>query len=158
MTISGALWGVILLKKDRSESGIKRANSLLLHNATHRREQTVSESGLRDQTNTSGLQGAERNIREEFGSAGRGEVDGGTIVLRRLIADSVDRLLLEEFVTSKLESALEEVAGGSRTKACQQRTGALILDDLAEATEHATIVGNGIELYASLDTVVDDHC
>ena len=154
---SNTSMGVILLKQNRPESGVERANALLLHNATHRREQTVSESGLRDQTNTSGLQGAERNVCEEFGSTGGREVDRGTIVLRLLVANSVDRLLLEEFVTSELESALEEVAGGGGTEACQQRTGALILDDLAEATEHATVIGNRVELYASFDTVVDDH-
>lgn len=59
--------------------------------------------------------------------------------------------MLEELVTTELERALEEVASEGGTDTGQQSTGTLILDNLAEATDEASVVGDGVELDSGLD-------
>lgn len=93
----------------------------------------------------------EGDISDELGGGGRREVDRGAVLRRGLVAEEVDVLLLEELVTAELEGALEEVAGGRGAEAGQERAGTLLLDDLAEAADHALVEGGGVELDARLD-------
>lgn len=62
-------------------------------------------------------------------------------------------MLLEELVTSELEGALEEVAGEGWSGTGEECAGALFLDDLAEATDEAAVVGEGVELDSGLDDI-----
>lgn len=63
-------------------------------------------------------------------------------------------LLLEELVAAELEGALQEVAGEGGAKARQERAGALALDHLPEAADHALVVYLRLELDSGLDAVV----
>ncbi len=66
------------------------------------------------------------------------------------MAEIVDALLLEEFVASKFECALQEVAGRSGTKPSQKGTCALGSDDLTEGSNHALVVGDRVQLNSRL--------
>lgn len=61
--------------------------------------------------------------------------------------------MLEQLITSKFESALEEVAGRGGTEASPDGAGALVGDDLAEASNQASVVGYRIQLYPCLDSI-----
>jgi len=65
-----------------------------------------------------------------------------------LISENVNALLLEKLISSKLECSLQEVPSTCRTKTGQKSAGTLTLNDLLEATNKTTIVGNGIKLNA----------
>lgn len=143
----------LLLEQDGAESGVEGTNTLLLQHAGHGREQTAGEGGLGDKTDTGGLKRAQGDIGNELGGTGGGEVDSGAVVLGSLVAKGVDGLLLEELVSTELEGTLEEVTGGGRTETSQESASTLVLDDLAEATEHAAVVGDGVKLDTGLDTI-----
>lgn len=143
----------LLLEQDGAETGVQSANTLSGGDLAEAAHQTRGVGGLRDETDTSGLERAERNVGKELSGGGGGQVDTGAVVGGVLVADQVDRLLLEELVTSELEGTLEEVTGGGRAETGQQSTGTLLLDDLLEATDHAAVVGDGVELDTSLDAV-----
>ena len=143
----------LLLEADGAETGVEGTDTLVLHHLAEARDETRGIGGLRDETDTGGLEGAQGNIGEELGERGRGEVDGGAVVGGSLVAEEVDGLLLEELVTTELQGALEEVTGEGRTDTGQEGTGTLILDNLAEATDEAAVVGNGVELDTGLDAV-----
>ena len=64
----------------------------------------------------------------------------------------INRLFLEELVAAEFEGALHEVAGEGGTEACCESAYAFVLDDLAEAADHATVVGRGVELDPCLDS------
>lgn len=145
----------LLLEQDRSESRVEGTDTLLLEDAGHGREKTAGEGRLGDKTDTGSLERAQSDISNELSGTGRGEVDGGAVVLGSLVADGVDGLLLEELVSTELEGTLEEVTGGGGTESSQESASTLVLDDLLEATEHTTVVGDGVKLDTGLDAVKD---
>ena len=145
----------LLLEADGPETGVESTNTLGLEDLGEAANEAVGVGGLGDETDTSSLEGAECDVGEELGSGRRAEVDGGAVVGRVLIAEVVDRLLLEELVTSELEGTLEEVAGKCRADTGEERASTLALDNLAEAADHAIVVGDGVELDTGLDAVVD---
>ena len=98
-----------------------------------------------------GGQTYESDISDELGARGGREVDTGAVLGGGLQAEEVDVRLLEELVAAELEGALEEVTGGRGAETGQERAGALLLDDLAEAADHALVVGGRVELDPRLD-------
>jgi len=56
-------------------------------------------------------------------------------------------------LTSELEGTLEEVTGKGRADTSEESTGTLVGNDLAEATEHATVVGDRVKLDFGLDAI-----
>ena len=106
---------------------------------------------MRDEPDAGRLKWAQGNVGEEFCHSRRGEVDSCAVVRCGLVAQVADTLLLEEFITPKLESTLKEVSSSSGTEASHQRTGTFICDDLTESANHALVVDLGFELYACLD-------
>lgn len=141
----------LLLEQNRAETSVESTNTLLLQHLAETADQTRGVGGLGDETNTGGLEGAEGNVGEELGGTGGGDVDQGAVVGGILVAEQVDGLLLEELVSSELEGTLQEVTGGGRAQAGQKSAGTLSLDDLLEATDHAPVVGGGVELDTGLD-------
>lgn len=89
---------------------------------------------------TCGLKRTQSDISEEFSDSTGSEVDKGTVGRGIFNSDEVNEGLLEEFVTSKLESTLKEVTSSSRTEASQKSASTLSLDDLAETTNHTLVV------------------
>jgi hypothetical protein len=149
-----AIWiiiGHILLEQDGSETRVESTNTLGLEDLAESTDQTVGEGGLRDETNTGGLERAEGNVGEELGAGGGCEVDGSAVVGGGLVADHVDGLLLEQLVTSELEGTLEEVTGSGGTETSPDGASALVGDDLLEAADQAIVVRGGVELYPGLD-------
>ena len=147
----------LLLEQDGSESRVETGDTLLLHDAAETTEETVGEAGLGDETDTGGLEGAEGNVGHELSAGGRGEVDSGAVVGGSLQTDLVDSLLLEELITTELEGTLEEVTSGSGTETGQEGASTLVLDDLAETTDHTTVVGNRVKLDTGLDAVAGEQ-
>lgn len=121
--------------------------------ASESRNETAGVGWLRHQSNTGGLERAEGNIGEELGGGRRCEVDGGAVVRCGLVAKVVDGLLLEELVTTELESTLEEVTGESWASTSQKSASTLLCDDLAETTNQSAVVGCWVKLDTGLDAV-----
>jgi hypothetical protein len=142
-----------LLEADGTETSVESTDTLVLQHLGETTDKTVGVGGLRDETDTGGLERAEGDISEELGGGGRGEVDTSAVVGGILDTDVVDELLLEEFVSTELQGALEEITGEGRAGTSEESTGTLILDDLAETTDQTAVVGSGVELDASLDDV-----
>lgn len=142
-----------LLEQDGSESRVEGSDALLLEDTAETAEETASEGRLGNETDTGGLEGAESNVGHELGAGRGGEVDSSAVVSSGLVAELVDGLLLEELVTSELEGTLEEVTGSGRTETSQESASTLLLDDLLETADHATVVGSGIELDTGLDNI-----
>lgn len=150
----GRWWqGYSLLEEDRTETSVEGADALVLEHLGETSNQAVGIGGLGDETDTGGLERAQGDVSEELGGGGRGEVDGGAVLRGGLVAEGVDPLLLEEFVTAELEGSLEEVPGKGRADTSQESASTLVLDDLAETANHATVVGLGVELDTGLDAV-----
>jgi hypothetical protein len=61
--------------------------------------------------------------------------------------------LLEEFITSKLERALEEITSGSWAKTGRESTNTLLGNDLSDPSKETFVVCGGIELDSCLDAV-----
>ena len=141
----------LLLEEDGSETGVESTNTLVLEDLAEAANQAVGIGGLSDETDTGGLERAEGDISEELAGSGRGEVDGSAVVAGSLETEEVDGLLLEELVTSELEGTLEEVTSEGRADTSEEGSGTLVLDDLPEATDHAIVVGSGVELDTGLD-------
>lgn len=59
--------------------------------------------------------------------------------------------MLEELIATELEGTLEEVTGGSGAETSEESASTLVGDDLLEATEQTTVVGDGIKLDPGLD-------
>jgi len=145
----------LLLEENGTETSVESTDTLVLEHLGEATNETVGVGGLGDETDTGSLKRAQGNVGKELSGGGRGEVDGSTVVLGSLVAEQVDGLLLEEFVTTKLEGTLEEVTGGGRTETSQESAGTLILDDLAETANHTTVVGLGVKLDTGLDAVFE---
>lgn len=144
-------FGDLLLEQNGTETSVEGTNTLLLQHLAETTDQTRGVGRLGDETDTGGLKRAKGNVGEELGGTGGGNVDQGAVVGGSLVAEQVDGLLLEEFVTSELESTLQEVTGSGGTEAGQQSASTLLLDDLLEATDHTPVVGSGVELDTGLD-------
>lgn len=142
-----------LLEENGSETGVESTDTLVLDNLAEARDETAGVGGLRDETDTGGLKGAEGDIGEELSGSGRGEVDSSSVLGGSLVAESVNPLLLEELVTTELQSTLEEVTGEGRADTSEESTSTLILDNLAETTNETAVVGSGVELDTGLDAV-----
>ena len=146
--------GHLLLEQDRSETSVKRTKTLLRGHLAHTADQPTRVCGLRHKTNARRLKRAQGDIREELSTGGRSEVDSSAVVGGSLVTESGDGLLLEELVPAELESALEEVTGEGWAGTGEERAGAVFGDDLAETADQALVVGDGVELDASLDAGV----
>lgn len=143
--------GNSLLEQNGTETGVESTDTLVLEDLAGTVEETLGVGRLSDKTDTGGLEGAEGNVSEELGQTGRGEVDGGAVLGGSLVAKVVDGLLLEVFVSTELEGTLEEVTSSGRAETSEESASTLALDDLAEATDHATVVGGGVKLDTGLD-------
>lgn len=143
----------LLLEADGTETGVEGADTFGGQHLAETTNKTRGIGGLGDETDTGGLERAEGNVGEELSGGGGAKVDGSAVVGSGVVAKVVDGLLLEELVSTELEGTLEEVTSEGRTDTGQESTGALGLDDLLEATDQAPIVGDGVELDASLDAV-----
>jgi hypothetical protein len=142
-----------LLEENGTETSVESTDTLVLEHLGETTDETVGVGGLRDETDTGSLKRAESDISEELGGTGRGEVDGSAVVGGSLITELVDALLLEELVSTELEGTLEEVTSEGRADTSEESAGALVLDDLAEATDHTTVVLGRVELHAGLDDI-----
>jgi hypothetical protein len=141
----------ILLEQDGPETRVESTNTLSLENFAEAADKAVGEGGIRDETDAGGLERAEGDVSEELGNGGRSEVDDSAVLRGGLDADEVDGLLLEQLVSSELEGALEEVSSSGGAKSGEESAGALVGDDLPEATDHAIVVCDGVELHPRLD-------
>ena len=142
-----------LLEQDGPKAGVETGETLLAGDLAEARDKATGKGRLRDQADASGLERAEGYIGEELGKGGRNTVHGDTVVSGILVADRVDRLLLEELIATELQRTLQEVTGERRASAGEQGAGTFILDDLAEATDQAAVVGDRVELDTGLDSV-----
>lgn len=143
----------ILLEENRAEARVESAHALGLKDLAKATNQTVSETRRGDKADTRSLEGAQSNRREELGTGSGHGVDGRTVLPGLLDAEEVDRLLLEELVSAELEGALDEVAREGRPEAGQEGAGALVLDDLPEAADHAPVVRGRVKLDLGLDAL-----
>ena len=142
-----------LLEEDGTKARVEGTDALLAGDLGKARNKAGSEGGLGHQANAGGLERTKGNVSEELGGGRRHAVNGDAVVPGIVVADGVDGLLLEELVTAKLEGALQKVAGKGRAKAGQEGTGAFIPNDLADASDEAAVVGDGVELDARLDDI-----
>lgn len=143
-----------LLEQDGTESRVESAHdTVLLQDTSKARDKAGSEGGLRDETNTGGLERAESDIGEELCNTGRSQVDGSAVVDSVLLANSLNEGLLPELVTSKLEGTLQEVTGEGGAESGHESASTLSLDDLTERGNHTLVVDSGLELDASLDDI-----
>lgn len=145
----------ILLEQDWAETRVESTDTLSLQDFAESRNETSREASFGDETNTGGLEWAKGDISDELGAGGRGEVDSGAVVGGVLVADHVNRLLLEEFVSTKLERTLEEVTSEGWASASKESASTLLGNDLAETSDQATVVGNRVELNTCLDTAME---
>mmetsp|Transcript_17549 Transcript_17549/g.44923 ORF Transcript_17549/g.44923 Transcript_17549/m.44923 type:complete len:396 (-) Transcript_17549:12-1199(-) len=143
-----------LLEQDWAEAGVEAVDeALLLEEARRAAGEAGGVGGVGHQADAGRLQRAQRHVREELGGGGGREVDGGAVLDGLLHAEVVHPLLLEELVAAELEGALQEVARAGGAEAGEQRTSALLLDDLAEAGQHALVVHLRLQLHAGLHHV-----
>jgi len=143
----------LLFEQDGAESGVEPAKTFSLGDLGETSKETVGKGGLRDETDTGGLERAKGDVGEELGGSRRRGVDSDTVVGSSLVAELVNALLLEEFVTTELEGTLQEVTGGSRTKTSQKSASTFVLDNLADTAKKTAVVGDGVELDTGLDAV-----
>jgi hypothetical protein len=143
----------LLLEKNGSESGVESTDTLVLQHLGETTNETVGIGGLRNETDTGSLERAEGNIGEELSSGRRGQVDGSAVVGGSLKTKLVDKLGLEELITTELEGTLKEVTGKGRASTSQEGASTLVLDNLTETTNKTAVVGSRVELNTSLDAV-----
>lgn len=142
-----------LLEQDRTETAVESTKTLGLCDLAETRDEAGSEGGFGDETDTGGLKRAKGNVGKEFGASGGSEVNGGSVVGGRLVAERVDALLLEEFVTSELEGTLQEITCEGRANTGQESACALICNDFSETSNHASVICDGVELDSRLDDI-----
>lgn len=95
-----------LLEQDGAETTVEGANALSLEDLAETANEAGSKGRFGDETDTGGFERAQSNIGKEFGGSSGCKVHSGAVVFGGLITEQVDRLLLEELVSSKLESSL----------------------------------------------------
>lgn len=142
-----------LLEQNRTEPAVEGTDTFVGEDLAEAGDEAVGKGWLGDETDTGGLERAEGDVSEELGKGGGDEVDGRSVVGRGFISEVVDGLLLEEFVSAKLEGALEEVAGEGWANTGQQSAGTFIGDDLSEAADETSVVCDGIQLYSCLHAI-----
>ena len=142
-----------LLEQDGPKARVEGTNTLVLENLAKTADKAIGEGGLRNETDTGGLERAKGDVSEELSHGSGSEVDSSAVVGGRLVAEQVDGLLLEQLVSSKLEGALEEVAGSRGTETGPDSASTLVGNDLPEATDQARVVREGVELYPGLDAI-----
>ena len=149
--VSGAI--SVLFEEDWAKSGVEGTNTFVFENLPESTNQTVRKTRCRDKADASSLERAESNRGEELGATSRYRVDECAILAGFIKTKDVDRLLLEELITAKLERALHEISSTSRAKASCKSANTFILDNLAEAADHTTIVSGRVELDPGLHTM-----
>jgi hypothetical protein len=145
----------LLLEENGSEPRVKSTNTLSADDLAETGDEAGSEFGVGDHADTGGLERAQGDVSEELTSRGRGEVDGGAVLLGSLVPDEVDGLLLEELVSSELEGTLEEVTSEGWAETGQESASAFILDDLVDTADETAVVGRRVKLDTGLDAVID---
>jgi hypothetical protein len=140
-----------LLEQNGTETTVESTETFLRSDLGGTRHEAGREGGFGDETDTGSLERAESDVGEELRAGGGGEVDGSAVVACSLVADQVDGLLLEQFVTTELECTLKEVTGEGRANTGQEGTSTLILNDFSEATDEAVVIRDGVELDSGLD-------
>jgi hypothetical protein len=143
----------LLLEQDWSKTRVERSKTFILHDLGEAANKSTGIRGLRDETDTGGLQRTESNISEELGKSGGSEIDCCSVLLGGFISEEVDSLSLEKFVSSELEGALEEVSSSRRSEARQESSRSFLSYDLSETSNHAFVVGERVELHPGLDAV-----
>lgn len=142
-----------LLEQDGTEARVESTNTLVLHDLGETTKETVGELGLRDETDTGGLERAEGNVGEELGDTRGTEVDGLTVLRGGLDTEVVNGLLLPELVSTELEGTLDGVTGNGGAETGEEGTSTLVLDDLAEGVDHTLVVDLGVKLDTGLDDI-----
>jgi hypothetical protein len=146
----------LLLEQDRTETCIEGTDTLILQDLPESTDKTTGVCRLRNKTNTGSLKRAESDISEELRKCRRSQVDSCAVVGGSLISEDIDRLLLEQLITSELECALEEVSSSSGAETGQQSTGTLLCDNLSETSNKTFVICDGVELDSCLDTGRDE--
>lgn len=141
----------VLLEEDGAETRVESANTLVLEDLAETTNQAVGETRCGDKTNAGRLKRTQGNRGEELSGGGGDGIHHTTVLPSLLNAEDIDRLLLEELITAELECTLDEVTSEGWAEASQERTGTLILDDLAETADHAAVVGGRVQLNLRLD-------
>ena len=144
----------LLLEQDGTETRVESTDTLVGEDLAGTTDQAVGELGVGNETDTGSLKRAESDIGDELSAGGGTEVDSSAVVGGGLVAESVDSLLLEELVTSELEGTLEEVTSGGGTETSPDGASTLVGDDLAETTDQAGVVGDGVKLDTGLDAAI----
>jgi len=130
----------LLLEENGAEAGVESTKTLILQDLSKAREKAAGIGRLGNETDTGSLERAESDVGKELGESRGGEVDGSTVLRGSLVAKVVDALLLEEFISTELEGALEEVSSGGRTETSPDGTSTLTGDDLLETSDEALVV------------------
>lgn len=144
----------LLLEQDGSETSVESTGTLALQHLGETRDETCGVGGLGDETNTGSLERAKSNVGKELGGTSRGKVDQSSVVGGSLVTKEVDGLLLEVFISTKLQGTLEEVSSEGRTGTGQESGSTILGDDLSEATDQTSVVGGRVELDSCLDTAM----
>jgi hypothetical protein len=92
-----------LLEQDGTETGVETGDTFLSGDSGETTGQAVGEGWLRNQSDSSGFQGAQGDVGEEFGDTGGTEVDGLSVLSGRVDTDGVNGDLLPELVTGQRE-------------------------------------------------------
>lgn len=142
-----------LLEQDGTETGVESTETLLAGDAEESGGETVGESGLRNETDTGSLEGTKGDIGEELGNGGSTKVDSHAVVDGGLVVHLRNENLLEEFVTTELESTLKEVTEDSGAETGKEGTGTFLGNDLTETADHTLVVDGGLKLDTGLDDI-----
>lgn len=121
---------------------VESADAFLAGDLGKAGDRASSEARLRYQSDTGGLERVEGNIGEELGEGGRNTIDCDVVVPGVLVADNINRFLLEELVTPKLQTPLQKVTRKGRAGTGQNCGSTFLLNDLTEATDQAAVVGS----------------
>jgi len=102
--------------------------------------ETAGPSGVRDGSDSDRFQGAEKDIGNEFGTRGRGNVNRSLVIPSLLFPKGLRGVDLEEFDSSELEPSLDKVPNGGGTEACGQGHGSFFGNDLLESSNQSPVV------------------
>jgi hypothetical protein len=143
----------LLLKQNGSKASIECSDTLVLQHLTESANKAAGVSGLGDETDTGGLERAKSDISEEFGKSRGSQVNSRAVIRGSFISKEVDRLLLEQFISSELECALKKVSCSGRSEASQESSSTLLGNNLSDTAYESFVVSNGIKLDPCLNTV-----
>mmetsp|Transcript_15135 Transcript_15135/g.23104 ORF Transcript_15135/g.23104 Transcript_15135/m.23104 type:complete len:347 (-) Transcript_15135:24-1064(-) len=143
-----------LLEEDGSEARVEAAhNTFLLDEPGGDTRQAGGVGGVRDRSDAAGLQGAQEDICNELGTGRSSQVDGSSAVPGLLLAHGLHGLDLEELDTAELEPTLDEVADSGGTQTSGKGSDTLLGNDSPEATNHAGVVLDRVQLDSSLHDI-----